>query len=109
MYLAKAWIISLVFPLVLLNAQSFHGVSQCYENFHNLNDEKSFMEVIERMKKEISNNQEIKLSIQANQQEFDNLSQKLAKCSEELLKKSQFKALEAFIDSVLQPLDIGKS
>jgi hypothetical protein len=107
MFLAKSLVIYLLTLIGMLNAQSFLSVDLCYENFHTLNDEKSFVEIIERMKTEIKNNQELKRTIQDTPLEFENLSQKLTRCAEELLKKSQFKALEAMIDSVLQPLDIG--
>lgn len=98
--------------LILVNcasAQTFSTVSNCYQSIHTLNEDKALMETIEIMKLEIEKNPELKRTILDNPSQLESIKQSVSRCAEELLKKSQFKVLEYFIDSVLQQLEIDLS
>jgi hypothetical protein len=100
-------LVSSLLLVTIVSAQNLPTVSNCFQSIHTQNEEKPLVELVENMKAEVERNSEVIQTILDNPSEFESLKNKVARCAEELLKKSQFKVLEQFIDHVLQPLTIG--
>jgi len=94
---------SLCSDLVNLDA-----LETCYENIAQFSDLSPALEAIERIRIGIIENNEVRQVLLGNSFEMSKAKMKLLKCTEELMRRNQFRALEKFVEQVLDPLDLGK-
>lgn len=99
-------LISCTFSSDLINLEA---LETCYENLASFSDHQLSLEAIERIKVSIIQNTEAKQVLLDNSFELSKAKMKLLKCTEELMKRNQFRALERFVEEVLDPLDIDFS
>jgi hypothetical protein len=100
-------IIGLAVIIRKADAQSFTGIDNCHESFRVLSDETKLIENVKSIRKEIEENPETRRTLLDNPSDTEALKQKLARCSEELMKRGHYKALEAFIDNIIAVLNVG--
>jgi len=105
----------LTFLLVLISQVSNEEPSNinnvlnaCYDNSPRFYYTNICLETIENIKEGLVQDLQTKRVIMENTAERERAKNKLLKCTEELLRQNQFKALEKFIEDVLDPLDYGK-
>jgi len=103
-YVLISLVIFKSFAVELFSADS---LDICIENPGALAETNFALKTIENIKNQIIGNNEVKQLLLGNPSELDKARLGLLKCTEELMKKSQFKALEQFIEEVLDPLDLG--
>ena len=107
-----------VLPLLLLfsllsasfsnDLVNLDALETCYENVAQFSDHGPALEAIERIRIGIIQNNEVKQVLLDNSFEMSKAKLKLLKCTEELMRRNQFRALEKFVEQVLDPLDLGK-
>lgn len=81
----------------------------CNEGALQFHDSQFALGTIELIKSRLIKNTETKLLLLATPYELEKAKAKLLRCTEELMRQNQFKAIENLIEDVLDPLDLGNS